>query len=773
MPINEMPQYNKQHAVPQNIMDVEFKIIGELTLRQFAYLLVFGGGAYVVLVYMQGIFKWPLFGVLVLLAVGLAFVPIQERGLDEWIVNFFTAIYTPNQKVWKKDAVTPAVFLYQSMDVVRQELITLAPTSSRRKLEEFLEHQGASKSSDKLDYDETYYINMVREAFKDSVTSTTAVPAGVYTPQADAHVVTTVSEPEPEEIKEEPKVEEHKVEELKVQKEPPKPIELLPVKEIPVEKSQPQFSPQPQAQSIEEQAIKVAGITQSNEVVHKSDDKPKSPVLGQIKPDFTPVSKAFNKVVNQVSGLAAKPFIPSAPQTIPTPPVTTMQPKQPAQPVQPIQKPTQPVQAAPPPARPVEPLTKRQEDVAAPVPTVAPTPSSKPTPVETPTPVPAGTPTPTPTDTPAPTLVSVPKTASVITKPKQVFTPTASVSPQPTQVPTAEPMLRRSRLRAPAFTKTEFMAAPLTPDRHSGRKFTSLLPNQGEIVLPIRGEKVIPTSDNNQYQKELAVKTEQLNNLIKQIKGSKEFAKTLRTGQLSRQFPAVQTESSQEPKTVTQPIPVQQASSQPVYPIPAQAETAPGNVPPAHPSVKTEAVRQVSSEDTEKILAKQKALYEAEVAAKEAKQKQLEEEMERLKSDLERSKKAYVPPKVVEPSIVPTAEPTPIAKEIEQQPVSVDNERKVTAPPSQNARPNTLFGVVVDRDRRGINDVILLIKNERKETVRAVKTNALGQFSLITPLVNGKYNIEVDSTRKTGLYFDIISLEAKGEIIPPIEFHAK
>ena len=65
---------------------------------------------------------------------------------------------------------------------------------------------------------------------------------------------------------------------------------------------------------------------------------------------------------------------------------------------------------------------------------------------------------------------------------------------------------------------------------------------------------------------------------------------------------------------------------------------------------------------------------------------------------------------------------------------------------------------------------MVVIKNGRGETVRAIKSNALGQFVLLTPLSNGMYNIEIDQFRKSGYSFDIISVEAKGEIIPPIEF---
>ena len=134
MPLADMPQSNKMHAVPQNIMDVEFKLIGDLTIRQFIYLFIFGGLAYVGSVVMVGLFKWPLVLLLAILGIGLAFVPIQERGLDEWIVNFIRSVYAPTQRIWMREPSIPSVFMHDNLAVVRQELITLAPTSSRRRL---------------------------------------------------------------------------------------------------------------------------------------------------------------------------------------------------------------------------------------------------------------------------------------------------------------------------------------------------------------------------------------------------------------------------------------------------------------------------------------------------------------------------------------------------------------------------------------------------------------------------------------------------------------
>ncbi|PIS12639.1 hypothetical protein COT69_02950, partial [candidate division WWE3 bacterium CG09_land_8_20_14_0_10_39_24] len=42
MPMNEEQTAHRQHPVPQNIMSVEFKLVGDLTVRQFMYLIIGG-----------------------------------------------------------------------------------------------------------------------------------------------------------------------------------------------------------------------------------------------------------------------------------------------------------------------------------------------------------------------------------------------------------------------------------------------------------------------------------------------------------------------------------------------------------------------------------------------------------------------------------------------------------------------------------------------------------------------------------------------------------
>jgi len=81
--------------------------------------------------------------------------------------------------------------------------------------------------------------------------------------------------------------------------------------------------------------------------------------------------------------------------------------------------------------------------------------------------------------------------------------------------------------------------------------------------------------------------------------------------------------------------------------------------------------------------------------------------------------------------------------------------------------------VVRDSSGNVLSDILILVKNSRGDTVRALKTNSLGQFVVSTPLPNGSYTVEVSSSNKTDLTFAIIPVEVKGEIIPTLDVVGK
>lgn len=90
-----------QHPVPQNISSYEFRLVGDMTLKQFFQL---AGGAVVALIFyasgLPGIIKWPLVAFFSLFGAALAFLPFEERPLSTWITAFFKTIYSPTQYVW-------------------------------------------------------------------------------------------------------------------------------------------------------------------------------------------------------------------------------------------------------------------------------------------------------------------------------------------------------------------------------------------------------------------------------------------------------------------------------------------------------------------------------------------------------------------------------------------------------------------------------------------------------------------------------------------------
>ncbi|MDO8523641.1 MAG: PrgI family protein [bacterium] len=95
----------EQHPVPQNVTTFQFRLIGDMTLKQFGYLATFGILAYIFYKLPLPFFiTWPLAVSSAVLGVGLAFVPIEERPMDVWIMSFLKNVYSPTQFVWKRSA---------------------------------------------------------------------------------------------------------------------------------------------------------------------------------------------------------------------------------------------------------------------------------------------------------------------------------------------------------------------------------------------------------------------------------------------------------------------------------------------------------------------------------------------------------------------------------------------------------------------------------------------------------------------------------------------
>lgn len=82
--------------------------------------------------------------------------------------------------------------------------------------------------------------------------------------------------------------------------------------------------------------------------------------------------------------------------------------------------------------------------------------------------------------------------------------------------------------------------------------------------------------------------------------------------------------------------------------------------------------------------------------------------------------------------------------------------------------PNLLTGIIKDPRGNPLANILVEVKDEEENAVRAFKTNALGQFASATPLNNGKYTITFEDPKAQNS-FDKVGFEANGEVILPIE----
>ncbi len=92
------------------------------------------------------------------------------------------------------------------------------------------------------------------------------------------------------------------------------------------------------------------------------------------------------------------------------------------------------------------------------------------------------------------------------------------------------------------------------------------------------------------------------------------------------------------------------------------------------------------------------------------------------------------------------------------------------APPLPPTRPNIVVGQVMDTEGKILENAILEIRDSQGRSVRALRTNKLGHFMIVTPLMDGNYEL---STEKDDYEFSPISFEAKNEIVPPIQITGK
>lgn len=135
----------EQHPIPQQISSYEFKLVGEMTLKQFGKA---AGGIILALIvnssHLVFFIKWPLVFVFAAGGLALAFVPYQDRPLETWLLAFIKSIYNPTIYIYKKRAMKNWLDVDLSRNLAQikaeeEEEDEKRPVKERAKVKEFIE----------------------------------------------------------------------------------------------------------------------------------------------------------------------------------------------------------------------------------------------------------------------------------------------------------------------------------------------------------------------------------------------------------------------------------------------------------------------------------------------------------------------------------------------------------------------------------------------------------------------------------------------------------
>lgn len=89
--------------------------------------------------------------------------------------------------------------------------------------------------------------------------------------------------------------------------------------------------------------------------------------------------------------------------------------------------------------------------------------------------------------------------------------------------------------------------------------------------------------------------------------------------------------------------------------------------------------------------------------------------------------------------------------------------------PTMPDKPNKVVGMILSQNNEIITNAIVEIQTINGNIERAVKTNALGQFFITTPLKKGDYNVVVE---KEGFIFQPLHLNINDEVLKPLEIRS-
>ncbi len=160
----------REHPIPQDITGYRFHLVGSMTLKQFAEILV---GSIIALVFFKsglpGIIRWPAIVLFAGTGVLAAFVPFEERPLDHWIMTFFKVMFQPTKFYWKKEPKIPDAFTHipQTSNDYFESSLDLTPTRKKRVYQYLQSIHQAPQEEDDFDVAEQDRVSKLLSSYQD------------------------------------------------------------------------------------------------------------------------------------------------------------------------------------------------------------------------------------------------------------------------------------------------------------------------------------------------------------------------------------------------------------------------------------------------------------------------------------------------------------------------------------------------------------------------------------------------------------------------------
>lgn len=123
----------EQHPVPQNIIDVEFKLFGSFTLKQFGKMLI--GCLVGVIIYALPLLPIYIKVPLILASVGIGFLSAIVPNFSIWLSGFLKALLISPRYVWIKENTPPELLVTKKDEEEKEKNLSVSASTNESKVD--------------------------------------------------------------------------------------------------------------------------------------------------------------------------------------------------------------------------------------------------------------------------------------------------------------------------------------------------------------------------------------------------------------------------------------------------------------------------------------------------------------------------------------------------------------------------------------------------------------------------------------------------------------